>query len=212
MLKIKDREVREALRTRITLQYAHDPSTLLVEELGLRHGASRVDLAVVNGELHGFEIKSEADTLERLPQQIAYYSAVLDRATLVVSERHAAKAGALIPAWWGVLTASVLKDGNLRLRSARKSRRNPAVDARAVAELLWRPEVVTILGALGLTGRELRLPRSQLYDILVATMSERRLRDIVRQQLKARPHWRDRPQPSSGDDSPPPKPTLSDCP
>lgn len=205
---LRDRDVREALRVRVARQFEHDPDTLLVEELGLRHGASRVDLAVVNGQLHGFEIKSEADTLERLGQQVAYYSAVLDRATLVVSDRHLNKAGLLIPDWWGILTVGKTKDSRPKLQSARSARRNPAIDFRALVELLWRPEVIAVLSELGASTRELRQPRAHLYDALVASLSGRRLRDLVRQQLKARLHWRDRPQPLSGDGSPPPIPTL----
>jgi hypothetical protein len=51
---------------------------------GLDHGQVFVDVAVINGEIHGYELKSERDTLERLPRQVEVYSAVLGRATLVV--------------------------------------------------------------------------------------------------------------------------------
>jgi hypothetical protein len=49
----------------------------MLDEFGLEHGEVRVDVAVINGELHGYEIKSERDTLERLPRQVKAYSAVL---------------------------------------------------------------------------------------------------------------------------------------
>jgi hypothetical protein len=47
-----------------------------------------------------YEIKSERDDLTRLPGQVAVYGQVLDRATLVVAERHCAAALTLIPDWW----------------------------------------------------------------------------------------------------------------
>ena len=66
----------------------NDPQTLIVEELGIRQGAARVDVAVVNGSLHGYEIKSARDTLERLPKQSELYSSVFDTITLVTAENH----------------------------------------------------------------------------------------------------------------------------
>ena len=52
----------------------------------------RIDIAVVKGALHGFEIKSDFDNLKRLARQVDLYSQVLDRATLVVGERFAPRA------------------------------------------------------------------------------------------------------------------------
>lgn len=52
---------------------ARHAERLVVEELGLFHGASRVDLAVVGRSLHGYEIKSDRDSLDRLEQQAADY-------------------------------------------------------------------------------------------------------------------------------------------
>lgn len=73
---------------RIRLARHHqDPNTLVVDELGLRHGAPRADIAVANGHLLGIEIKSDADTLSRLGSQVDCYSAVFDRAVLVTATR-----------------------------------------------------------------------------------------------------------------------------
>lgn len=94
---MRDRDVRQALHRKVLKEHHGDADTLVLDELGLRHGTCRVDIAVVNGYLHGYEIKSDSDTLERLPAQIATYGLVLDRATLVVGERHLEKAKPLIP-------------------------------------------------------------------------------------------------------------------
>jgi len=99
---VHDRELREALHHKLLKEHHGDTNTLVLDELGLRHGTCRVDIAVVNGYLHGYEIKSDADTLQRLPGQVSVYCAVLDRATLVVGEKHAEKAKAHLPDWWGL--------------------------------------------------------------------------------------------------------------
>ncbi len=64
---MRDRDVRQALRRKVLRDHIGDSSTLVLDELGLRHGTCRVDIAVVNSLLHGYEIKSDADNLARLP-------------------------------------------------------------------------------------------------------------------------------------------------
>jgi hypothetical protein len=39
-----------------------DLDTRVVEEMGIWAGSVRVDIAVINGEFHGFELKSDRDT------------------------------------------------------------------------------------------------------------------------------------------------------
>ena len=46
------------------------------------------DIAVINCSIHGYEIKSDLDTLMRLPQQLEFYAMTLQKLTLVVG--HAA--------------------------------------------------------------------------------------------------------------------------
>jgi len=60
---------------------------------------------VINGELHGFELKSERDTLARLEDQAELYSQVFDRMTLIIAKRHLEKAVPKIPRWWGIIAA-----------------------------------------------------------------------------------------------------------
>ena len=70
--------IREALRIKIQDDHKTDPA-LIIEELGVNHGSARADIAAVNGILHCYEIKSDRDTLLRLPGQIKAYNAVFDQ-------------------------------------------------------------------------------------------------------------------------------------
>ena len=74
---MNDHQLRRALKSKVLARYAKDPDTRVVEELGLRHGLARVDVAVVNGIIHGYELKSDKDNLKRLPHQIQVYSSEL---------------------------------------------------------------------------------------------------------------------------------------
>jgi hypothetical protein len=61
----------------------------------------RAGMVVVGRSLDAFEIKSERDTLRRLPRQALAHERLFDRCTLVVAERHSDHAAAMLPEWWG---------------------------------------------------------------------------------------------------------------
>ena len=89
---MRDADVRRILRDRLQATQVVSDDARLVEELGLCKGSVRADIAVVNGILKGYEIKSEKDTIARLKTQASVYSQVFDTVTLVVAERHLKKA------------------------------------------------------------------------------------------------------------------------
>jgi hypothetical protein len=168
-----------------------------LDELGLRHGARRVDVAVVNGSLHGYEIKSDSDTLERLAGQVEVYTAVLDLATLVVGKRLATEARKQIPEWWGLKIASEDAASKTTIIDQRAPITNPHINPIALAELLWRSEVVELLSSMGASPKLLRSPRAALYRELASSTPIDQLREAVRTRLKMRKGWRDRKQPLS---------------
>jgi len=102
---MNDRDIRVVLKEELLRQYVNDEDTLVLDEVGLRHGTARIDLVVVNDRLHGYEIKSDRDSLKRLLDQVRVYSSVMDRMTLVVGYRHAYDALRMVPEWWGVRLA-----------------------------------------------------------------------------------------------------------
>jgi hypothetical protein len=203
---VRDRDVREALHRKVLKEHHGDANTLVLDELGLRHGTCRVDIAVVNGYLHGYEIKSDADTLNRLPGQIEVYSAVLDHATLVVGERHLQHAKEIVPNWWGIKVVIAGPRGGITFKPEQPCQTNPSINPLALAELLWRPEAVEVLRSRGCPSAVLRKSRSFLYSYLAETVELAELRDLVRQQLKDRSNWRGRRSPSSNGDSSTPTP------
>lgn len=197
---VRDRDVRMALHHKVLMDHHGDSNTRVLDELGLRHGVCRVDIAVVNSYLHGYEIKSDADTLERLPNQIFIYCSVLDRATLVVGKKHVEKAKAIIPEWWGIKVVTAGPRGAINFETHRPVSMNPKIDPIALAELLWRPEAVSLLQELGAPAVVLRKPRASLYQYLAEVLKLDELRHFIRQFLKAREKWRGLSSPSSGAD------------
>ncbi|MBB1031267.1 sce7726 family protein [Dietzia sp. SLG310A2-38A2] len=201
---MRDHDVRVALRERLKTEHANDPSCLVVEELGLCDIA-RIDVAVVNGSLTGFEIKSERDNLDRLPRQLQTYNRIFDYMNLVVAENHLSKAADLVPPWWGLVTASNSNtvESDTALRKTREPSLNPAVDAAAIVQLLWRDEALSILERLGADYGVRTKTRSAVWDRLINTVEIDALRFEVRSALKARREWRGkRAQHRSGETSP----------
>lgn len=183
--QLADSHIRPALRARLLAENAESPDVLIIDELGICRGQARIDVALVNGHIHGFEIKSDRDSLRRLKGQIDFYSRVLDRATLVIGERHLAEALEVLPAWWGVIRVDLTKKG-LQFRSIRKGRWNRSRDARALVELLWLDEAIAMLETRDL-GKGIRnKPRRLVWDRLCQHFDIDAIAESVRVNLKAR--------------------------
>lgn len=161
----------------------------MIDELGLCQGAARIDLAVINGSMNGFEIKSDADRLDRLARQMDAYGRVLDTVTLVTAVRHLDRARAQLPPWWGIVVATPDGDG-VALRRRRKSRLNRHVDPEALVRLLWRDETLGLLHQFGLASGMQSKPRSLLWAKLAASLERPVLAEHVRATLKRRAGWR----------------------
>lgn len=185
-LESRDRQIRTALRAKLLRQHGADEDAFVVEELPVARGSARVDMAVINGRLEGFEIKSSLDTLDRLPRQVDLYGAALNRMTLVAAPKHLAEAMEMIPVWWTIVAAEVGPKGGITLRRVRAGRANPALCPRACASLLERDELVSLLSAHGLDRGYRTAAWADLADRVVAHLPVRAITDGVRRQLKIR--------------------------
>jgi len=188
---MKDQDIRSVLKAELLRKYAGDDNTLILDELGVRHGMARLDLVVVNHRLHGYEIKSDLDSLIRLPDQIKIFSSVTDRMTLVVGYRHAYRALEMVPDWWGVRLAEPNgASGSVVLNNARAPRDNPCVDINAQVALLWRDEALAMLEEVGAANGVRSKSRAAIYQRLVEVSKSDFLPVRIRQQLRLRKAWR----------------------
>jgi hypothetical protein len=186
---MRDFDVRRELHYHLRSMHSKEPDTLILDELGVCQGVVRMDLAVVNGSLAGYEIKSDRDTLARLPLQAELYSAVLDYATLVVGERHIKRATLIVPPWWGIIVATVAGDG-LTLSRVRPPQLNHEIRPERLVELLWRDEVLQALVERDVADGVRSKPRRVLWQRLADELPLDELRALVRQCLKSRVGWR----------------------
>jgi hypothetical protein len=185
---MREAQIRSQLVSRLHHRYAADPTTVIRQELGLCAGARRVDLAVINGELSGFEIKSDQDTLVRLSGQAEVYGRVLDRVSIVTTDKYLHHAVEILPAWWGVLHAAP-DASEVRLTEVRPPALNHDQDAFALAQLLWRDEAVDELRTRGLHKGLSKARRWIVWQRLAETVPLPELRPLVRDRLRARQAW-----------------------
>lgn len=191
-----EKAIRVALRRRQRRHHADPSNILMVDELGLVHAQSRIDFAVFNGHLHGYEIKSANDTLSRLPRQLSYYEVALQKLTLVVATRHVDEAISFAPSWCGLIEVIEGPRGGLTFASRRRAVLNPGVDPFSMAHLLWKPEAQNLLRARGASPSEVNVPRRRLYRMLADGCSAQDLAPSIKAAMASRKGWRDRPRPS----------------
>lgn len=162
----------------------------IFEELGVQHGTARIDFAIVNGIMHGYEIKSDRDTLERLPEQIKEFSSVFDELTLVVGKRYLYEAIHMIPDWWGIIVAKTDIDGQVILQTIREPEKNKEQVGLSIARLLWREEALRILEERN-KAEGLRYKRREfIYEKLADELDTETLKKQVSDLLVSREGWR----------------------
>jgi hypothetical protein len=183
---VHDSDIRRALGEDELRQYSADGDSVIVHEFGVCAGAARVDVAVVNGSLIGYELKSPSDSLSRLADQAVWYSRVFDRMTLVVGSNHLAAARPVIPRWWGIIEVRRSASGTPVFTRIRQSRPNSDVSAHAVAQLLWRDEALEILERHGISDGYVSKPKRELWWRLAETLDRTDLHSEVRAALKRR--------------------------
>ncbi len=182
---MRDRDVRIALRESVLSAHLNDPNTRVIEELGIWSGTVRIDVAVLNGEFCGYEIKSDRDTLERLPYQVEIYSKVFDRLTLVVGSKHAKKAVEIVPKWWGITIAREVS-GLVKLYPRRSPKKNRLIDPRILCEQLLKVEALELLHRYDTAKGWSAKGRTAVFQQVLNAVPAQCLANEVREILKQR--------------------------
>lgn len=185
---MQDSDIRKLLHPYLKRENKKYKDTIIIDEFDLCSGLSRIDIAVVNGVIHGYEIKSEEDTLNRLPNQINYYNKSLEKISIITNKSHLKRIRELVPNWWGVLTVKNDDKKNV-VTEIRKAKSNPQLDANSLLQILWKDELISIIdkhkieASVYSNKRKLRESISNSLDISILSQE-------VRSALKSRQNWR----------------------
>lgn len=196
MLPVTEREIRETVRREVAPQGL--TRSILVDEFVIGE-LGRIDLASIGEKLVGYELKSDLDSLARLPRQMDAYGKVFEYCTLVVTSRHLAKARKVLKRSWGLAVVERSEAGTLFYRQVRKATETRGQDKVVLAELLWRDELLRALDTLNSARGYRSATRPELAQRLVSITERDQLRDIVSQTITARQGWRDEKALDEGD-------------
>ena len=134
-----DKDIREPLVE--YLEEQQDKVRILEEKT---MGRSRADVVMVlEEEVVGVEIKSDADTYARLSRQVKDYDRFFDRNLVVVGTSHAHHVAEHIPDYWGIITVEEQGE-NCDFYMLREALENPKKKMIHKIRLLWRPELAHI--------------------------------------------------------------------
>lgn len=187
--QLRDSDIRSALREKLRMIHADEPDTAIIDELSLSQGQARVDLAVVNGSFSGYEIKSDRDTLIRLPGQRAVYELCFNTITIVVGSAHVEECIETLPGWWGIWEAIPQARKQVDFLERREPENNMRITPEQVVQLLWREEVAVALRTVGIAVPA-KTTRRELWRELVEALDPEELFRVVRERLRARGDWR----------------------
>lgn len=189
-----DKIIRESLREVLKKEIGNYKSEKklpaeIFEEFGVSHGTARIDFAIINGVMHGYEIKSDKDTLDRLPEQMKQYNTVFDKMTLVVGKKHLYHAVNAVPSWWGIILVKI-KENKIIFQTIREDGENQNQVDVSIAKLLWREEALKILEKKNKAKGFRSKNRNTIYEKLVDVVDIDTLKDYVRNILVSRKGWR----------------------
>lgn len=181
-------EIRAAVRRELRREHGPGRDTRYRNEFGIALGETRVDVVAINGQLSGYEIKGDRDTLVRLTRQVDLYNRVLDKVALVTEARYAEKVVDFVPSWWGLWKCVQVGRWPV-IERVRPCGPNPQVDAFSVAQLLWRDEAYAELAVRDLAGGLRTATRWRLWETLAQELTVPELGGVVRCRLRARREW-----------------------
>lgn len=161
-----------------------DSSTIVVDELCINNSTVRADMVAINGELHCFEIKSDADTFKRLDNQMSNYLNVFDQIYFITTEKHIEKIANSLPECVGVYEIKI-KNGNISFERLKAAQKNINTNNHSILNLLWNIEIKYLMKSINLKGYS-KMTHYDICNAILDIITEEDLRYYVRSMLKLR--------------------------
>ncbi|AKF46323.1 sce7726 family protein [Pseudomonas fragariae (ex Marin et al. 2024)] len=156
---------------------------VIINEMVVANWSRRADIAVANGRLYGFEIKSHFDTLKRLPGQVESFQAHFDKVVVVAATKFIASIQRDYPSEIGILEVYEVS-GRAKIRQVRPGRICEVKDVSKLTSLITKSELEKFLKQSGIPVRAGML-RSELVSAC-GTRVSKPLRSYVLDCIKQR--------------------------
>ena len=185
-----DKDIRDHLKAHFK---KYSPGMPVFEEVSIpgvypRTGVVMdiVCITAAANHIWGIEIKSDKDTLKRLPAQIAAYNRICDACFLITTMKHRYEALKCLPSWWNLL----IYDGYLGPQGIQPSltpscrhffERSPA----AMLELVWKEDLVReIVSKTGyLKSQLLKHSKGSLAEMAIAIFGLDKIRQLTAEAI-----------------------------
>ncbi|MBX2859134.1 MAG: sce7726 family protein [Cellvibrionaceae bacterium] len=159
-MRLNDKEIRAALKLKLQSQSTRPKA--IIDELQVCNGNAIADVVALYNEAHCYEIKGISDKVERVLVQGEYYNSSFRKITLVTTENHLEKAISICPNFWGIISSTAGKSGDVRFRHIRGAKTNPHFCKEMASLTLWKSEMLSILNEQRLQ----RKPREFLAQLI----------------------------------------------
>lgn len=178
---LHDRDIREPLFEYLEQEFGR---IRIIEEK--RMGRSRADIVMIGTDgICGIEIKSDADTYERLQRQTGDYDRYYDFNIAAVGTSHAMHIEEHVPAWWGIITVEETEQGP-DFYFLRRPLPNPEKQlCRRQIGMLWRRELNHLLELNAMPAYRDKSKKAVAEKLLTA-VPEEMLRQQIREELMQR--------------------------
>lgn len=160
-----------------------DDDAVLISEMTVANWSRRADVVLANGCLWAFEVKSELDSLSRLPGQLDTFTTHFEKVCVVCAPRFEVGARALLPEGVGLWV--VEDDGILRERVRPRYTR---LTKTAAVGLMKVNELRALLSCNGFKGVA-DVPRSRLVELAMQLPTDglaNAARDAVKRRHRSR--------------------------
>lgn len=159
---------------------------VLINELPVNGFLRRVDLAVANGKLHAFEIKSDLDSVDRLTGQVETYRDFFDKVTVVCSKKIVSYSLKWLPEDVSIVELSTSAKGLAKLTIKRRGKIKEVTDCRSYLSFLDKKSLIRGLRKAGLSCgiSENREQLIQLYSKLPKSYWRRLVLDFLKDRYR----------------------------
>jgi transcriptional regulator NrdR family protein len=158
-------------------------NAVLINELVVANWSRRADIAVANGKLHAFEIKSDVDNLRRLDGQVTTYLDQFDKVTVVTTSRYADPVLEMMPEQVEVWEARPSRDG-VDFKVVRRGKTQLIKCKSALLRFLTKEEMLAIVRKKKISGTF--DTKKSLTHLIEANLSVKDIRECVLDSLKKR--------------------------
>lgn len=190
-MSVTEQEVRSRIKASAARLARHSKvyPVFMVEEFEVSGGSARIDIAFVGEHLIGIEIKSSKDNLSRLERQSNHYAPYFDFLILVADSQMVDSALDILPEHWGII-AAISTGSTMTFNQLRRPELNPERNSSDLLRLLWKDELLTLLGKGDCDPKRIKASKASLRKQIIATLNPNTIRNSCMNMLSNRSNWR----------------------